>query len=149
LLALLILPLPAQADEAPFAALDGAWNGSGSVKLENGKTEQLKCKGYYNVKSGGNGLGLAINCANPSIKINMRANLTYAGGQISGTWEEREFNQSGNVNGKASANHITLTFSGPISGSMAVSTEGTTQKVSISTGGPGFTGINLQFAKSG
>lgn len=137
---------PASADSL-FAALDGAWSGSGNVKLENGKIERLKCMGYYNAK--GSGLSLAINCGNPSFKINMRANLTSAGGQISGTWEEREFNQNGNVSGKATADRVNLAFSGAISGSMSIAMSGKGQTVSISTGGPGFTGVNLQFAKSG
>jgi hypothetical protein len=144
----LLLAVPSAAGDTPFAALDGAWSGSGNVKLENGKTERLKCKGYYNAKAGGTGLGLAINCGNPSFKINMRATLTYAGGQVSGTWEEREFNQTGSVTGKASADKLTLSIGGAISGSMSISMTGNGQTVSISTGGPGFTGVNLQFAKS-
>lgn len=136
------------AADATFSALDGAWGGSGSVRLENGKTERLKCKGYYNAKAG-NALGMAINCGNASFKINMRAALKSAGGTITGTWEEREFNQSGNVSGRQTANGFSLKFSGAISGSMNVSMTGARQTVSISTGGPGFTGVNLQFAKSG
>jgi hypothetical protein len=145
-MALLLLASPAAA-ESLFAALDGAWSGSGNVRLENGKTERLKCMGYYNAK--GAGLTLAINCGNPSFKINMRASLNSAGGQISGTWEEREFNQTGNVSGKATADRVSLAFSGAISGSMSITMAGNGQTVSITTGGPGFTGVNLQFAKSG
>ncbi len=138
--------VPLSAADNPFAALDGAWGGSGNVRLDTGKTERLKCKGYYNVK-GGSGLGLAINCGNPSFKINMRATLTSAGDRISGTWEEREFNQVGVVSGKVTEKGLALTFSGGITGSMSITLEGTGQTVTISTGGPGFIGANLQFAK--
>lgn len=131
----------------PFAGLAGAWSGSGNVRLENGKTERLKCKGYYNAKS--NGLGMAIACGNAGFKINMRANLKNSGSQISGTWEEREFNQTGDIAGKATGSGFALRFSGAISGTMSVSMSGSSQTVNISTGGPGFTGVNLQFAKSG
>lgn len=137
------------AADATFSALDGAWGGSGSVRLENGKTERLKCKGYYNPKAGGSGLGMAINCGNASFKINMRANLKSAGNNITGTWEEREFNQVGNISGVKTESGFSLKFSGAISGSMSVSTNGGSQTVSISTGGPGFRGVNLQFAKNG
>jgi hypothetical protein len=146
--AIALAAAPALAIEGTFSALDGAWSGSGSVRLENGKSERLKCKGYYNAKSG-NSLGMAINCGNASFKINMRANLRSAGGAITGTWEEREFNQTGNVSGRQTASGFSLKFSGAISGSMSVSMTGSRQTVSISTGGPGFTGVNLQFAKSG
>jgi hypothetical protein len=137
------------ANDATFASLAGAWGGSGNVRLDNGKTERMKCKGYYNPKSGGNALGMAINCGNASFKINMRANLTSSGNAITGTWEEREFNQTGNVTGVKTGNGFSLKFSGAISGSMQVSTNGSSQTVSISTGGPGFRGVNLQFAKNG
>ena len=146
--ATVLLSSGASAGDGPFTGLDGTWSGSGSVKLENGKTEKLKCKGYYNAKEG-NGLGMAINCGNASFKINMRATLKSAGGQISGSWEEREFNQSGDVSGKATGSGFSLKFTGGVSGSMSVTTSGSSQTVSISTGGPGFTGVNLQFAKSG
>jgi hypothetical protein len=145
-MALMLLSAPASAGSL-FAALDGAWSGSGSVRLENGKTERIKCMGYYNAK--GTGLSLAINCGNPSFKINMRANLISAGERISGTWEEREFNQTGDVSGKATDDRVSLAFSGALSGSMSITMAGNGQTVSITTGGPGFTGVNLQFAKSG
>jgi hypothetical protein len=148
-LAMAAVVLPAHADDSTFQALDGAWSGSGSVRLENGKSERLKCKGYYNAKGDGSTLGMAINCGNASFKINMRANLRNAGGSISGTWEEREFNQTGIVAGRKTSSGFDLKFTGALSGSMSVSTTGGNQTVSISTGGPGFTGVKLQFAKSG
>lgn len=147
-LAAVALTTPVSAAGGIFSALNGAWSGSGSVRLENGKTERLRCKGYYNAKQGST-LGMAINCGNASFKIHMRANLRSSGNSISGTWEEREFNQTGNVAGRRTGNGFSLKFSGAISGSMNVSLTGSRQTVSISTGGPGFTGVNLQFAKSG
>ncbi len=143
----LTLSLGASAGDSPFSGLVGAWAGSGSVRLENGKSERLKCKGYYNAKEASR-LGMAINCGSAAFKINMRAMLTNSGGQIAGTWEEREFNQVGELNGKATASGFSLKFRGAISGTISVTMSGTSQTVSISTGGPGFTGVNLQFAKS-
>jgi hypothetical protein len=92
---------------------------------------------------------MAINCGSAAFKINMRAMLTDAGGQIAGTWEEREFNQTGALAGKATASGFSLRFRGAISGTISVTMSGGSQTVSISTGGPGFTGVSLQFAKSG
>ncbi|WP_139247716.1 hypothetical protein [Hyphomicrobium sp. CS1GBMeth3] len=146
--AVLTLATPAGALEGTFSALDGAWSGTGSVRLTNGTTERLRCRGYYNAKQS-NSLGMAINCSNASFKIHMRANLRSAGKGITGTWEEREFNQTGNVSGRQTGNGFSLTFSGALAGSMSVTMTGSRQTVSISTGGPGFTGVKLQFAKSG
>lgn len=130
-----------------FSALDGAWRGAGEIRLDSGKREKIKCKGYYNAKGGGAELGVAIDCANASVRINMRAQLVDAAGKITGTWEEREFNQSGEVTGTASADKLSLTFAGGISGSMAISSNGGSQTVSITTGGPGFVGADLTFSK--
>lgn len=130
-----------------FSTLDGAWHGAGKVRLENGKSESIKCKGYYNAKDGGATLSVAINCANASVRINMRASLVEASGAVTGSWEEREFNQTGSVNGKVSADRLSLTFSGGITGTMSIATSGGQQTVLISTGGPGFTGVNLAFSK--
>lgn len=141
---------PSVSSANTFNALNGAWSGSGTVRLENGSTERIRCRGYYTSRSGGSGLGMAINCSNSaSFKIHMRANLASSGGNISGSWEEREFNQAGNVSGRQTANGFSLTFSGALSGSMAVTLAGSRQTVKITTGGPGFTGVNMQFSKSG
>jgi hypothetical protein len=147
LVAVLAFPSAAFAGDSPFSGLAGAWSGSGNVRLENGKSERLKCKGYYNAKTAA-ALGMAINCGSAAFKINMRAMLTSAGGQVSGSWEEREFNQVGALSGKVTPSGFSLKFSGAISGTILVATSGSSQSVTISTGGPGFTGVNLQFAKS-
>lgn len=130
-----------------FVALDGAWTGSGQVRLDSGKSEKIKCKGYYNAKAGGAQLSIAIDCANAAVRINMRANLVNAAGKVSGTWEEREFNQSGEVNGNATADKLTLTFAGGLTGTLSIASSGASQTVSISTSGPGFIGADLQFSK--
>lgn len=139
-----------ESNAGTFDSLHGAWSGSGSVRLENGSTQRISCRGYYTSRSGGSGLGMAINCSNNSgFKIHMRANLSSSGDRITGSWEEREFNQAGNVSGRQTGSGFNLKFSGALSGSMAVSLSGSRQTVKISTGGPGFTGVNMNFAKSG
>ena len=143
----LLCPVGAFAGDSPFAGLVGAWRGGGSVRLEFGQSERLKCLGYYTAKAAG-GLSMAISCASSAFKINMRAALSAAGNQVSGTWDEREFNQTGELTGKATEGGLALNFSGAISGSILVSTNGNAQSVSISTGGGGFTGVSLQFAKN-
>ena len=140
--------IPASAQSRSlFAALDGAWNGSGQIKLDSGKSEKIKCKGYYTAKDGGAELGIAIDCANASVRINMRAKLIDAQGKVSGTWEEREFNQSGEVTGSATSDKLTVTFAGGMTGTLSIAASGSSQTVQISTGGPGFIGADLQFSK--
>lgn len=142
------LAVPAAADN-PFPALAGSWRGPGQVKLTTGQTESIKCKAYYTNKSGGAILGLAILCGSASAKIDMRANLEYAGGKVTGTWEERQFNATGNVTGSASTNKLNLAITGGgLTGTLSVSIGTGSQSVSISTQGIGFTGVNIQFSRS-
>lgn len=138
--------LPASA-QAPFATISGNWSGGGQLRLADGTSERLSCRAYYSPKDGGAGLGMAIRCASPSYKIELRSNLRYAGGRVSGSWEERSFNVGGGVSGRASPGSISVSFSGNVSGSMSVSYSGSSQRVSISTGGSGFSSVSLSLSK--
>ena len=135
------------AADNPFPSLVGSWSGSGTAQMEGGKTESLRCKGYYTGGSGGAALGLSIRCANASAKVELRANLNYLNGAVSGDWEERTYNQSGTVTGKANSNKISLAITGGIEGSMSVSLGGSRHSVSVSTGGPTLKGINISMSR--
>jgi hypothetical protein len=139
--------MPAIAAENPFHALAGTWNGSGTASFEGGTTESLRCKGYYTNGSGGTNLGLSIRCANASAKVELRANLNYADGNVSGDWEERTYNQSGTVSGKASSSKLNLAITGGINGSMNVSVGSGSHSVNVSTGGPVLKGINISMSR--
>lgn len=138
---------PALAD-GPFASYGGTWSGSGTIRLSGGNSEALRCKAYYTPKDGGSSMGLAIRCASASNKIELRAQLSVDGGRVSGSWEERTFNASGNVTGRANANRITLTIAGGgFNGTMSVSTSGSSQSVSITTEGIGLKGVSISLSR--
>lgn len=137
----------AGAADNPFNSLAGTWNGSGTAKFEGGKTESLRCKGYYTNGAGGTNLGLSIRCANASAKVELRANLNYASGNVTGSWEERTYNQSGTVSGNATSNKMNLNISGGIQGSMSVAMGGSGHQVSVSTSGPTLKGINISMSR--
>jgi hypothetical protein len=144
-----LLVAAASAEAAsPFADLNGSWSGSGRIKLDDGKTETLKCKAYYLPKGGGAELGLALRCASASNKIELRANLASSGNRVSGSWEERTFNASGSVTGSASDNRINLSINGGgFNGSMAVTTNGKSQVISVSTQGIALRGVNVNLQR--
>ncbi len=136
----------AQASGA-FGQLSGSWSGGGKVKFADGKSERISCRAYYNPK-GGDELGLAIRCASTSYKIEIRANLQHANGRLSGRWEERTFNASGDVTGKASRGNISMSINGGgLSGSMSVSYGSSTQAVSISTEGTNLKGVTISLSR--
>jgi hypothetical protein len=140
--------VPAAAD-SPFKSLVGTWSGSGTARLEGGKSERLSCKGYYS-GSGGTELRLNIICANPSTKVELRSVLKYANGKVSGTWEERNFNQQGSVSGSVTDTKLHLAIAGSaLSGSLSVSFGGSSQSVSILTQGSTLRGVSITFARVG
>ena len=133
---------------APFAQLDGSWTGSGRINLTDGKSEGLKCRAYYTPKAGGAEIGVALRCASASNKVELRAKLTSDGSRVSGSWEERTFNASGTVTGHASPTQIKLVINGGgFSGSMAVTTTGKSQVISVSTEGVALKGISVKLQR--
>jgi len=141
---MLILAVTVAGAAGPFELLNGSWSGAGSIKLDDGRTEGLKCKAYYSPRSGGASMGLALRCASASNKIDLRATLNSTGSRIAGSWEERTFNVNGSASGQAAGNAIKLAIdAGVLSGSMNVITNGKSQTISVRTDGTGLRGVNI------
>ena len=131
-----------------FNALLGAWSGSGRSTYQDGQTEPMRCTAFYT----GNGprLRLAIRCQSASNEIEIRGQLTASGDRISGTWEERTFNASGEANGRLAGNRMTLSVAGGgFSGSMSVVFSGGRQVVTIATEGISLKSVTVTLLKSG
>lgn len=148
-----LLALLASASTSPartenvFNELAGNWAGLGQIQLDGGKTERVGCRGYYNLKDAGAVLSLVIRCASSSYKIELRSLLKDEGGRVSGTWEERTFNATGDITGRATAGALTLVISGNINGSMSVTQNGGQHQVSIKTAGTSFTGVSINMSR--
>lgn len=137
----------ARADENPFPGLVGSWSGTGEARLEGGKTERMQCRGYYRGEGAG-GLGIAIRCANPSAKIDLRATLQNSNGNVSGNWEERTYNAGGAVSGKASAQKVNLSIvGGGLQAQMAVALSGSSHQVNITTEGIALKGVKISLVR--
>ena len=132
----------------PFTSLGGSWSGSGQVRLENGRSEGIRCTANYVPRSGGAALGLSLRCASPSNRIELRASLTLEGSRVSGSWEERSFNAAGGVSGQASGSSLQLRFSGSIQGSMLVTTSGRSQSISVRTDTTALQGVNVNLRRN-
>ncbi len=144
-----VLPLAeARADAAStFASLAGTWTGSGQMRLEGGRTENLRCRANYVDRNRGGSLGISLRCASSSSKVDLRANLTASGSRVSGSWEEREFNTGGSASGTANGSNISLSISGGLDGSMQVNTTGGRQSVSITTQNVALKGIRIGLSR--
>ena len=139
---------PARAD-GPFTPFSATCSGVGPIQLDNGASERIKCNAYYTPKDGGVGLGMAIRCASASYKIELRAQLQAEGGKVSGSWEERTFNATGQVSGRVSASNINLSVvGGGLTASMSVATRGSSQSVGISTVGSALKRVEIDLSRS-
>jgi hypothetical protein len=127
--------------------LNGNWSGSGQFRLENGRTESLRCNANYLPRR--EALGLALRCASSSNRIELRANLVARGNRVSGTWEERSYNVSGSVSGVGAGNSLRLGINGGgLSGFMVVTTTGGSQSISMRTDGAALRGININLRRN-
>jgi hypothetical protein len=137
--ALVALSLPADAaDSAAVATLLGNWSGGGRIHYTDGSTETIRCTAFYT--GGGNDLHMAIQCQGQGNPIHMRSRVKIDGTRVTGDWEERTFNASGNATGKVGADNMSLSLNGGgFSGTMSVSFSKSQHSVNIGTQGIGMT----------
>jgi hypothetical protein len=131
----------------PFALLAGSWHGGGAIRYNDGSNERLSCNAKYSSKSGGSELALVIRCQSASNKIDMKSDLSYEGGRLSGHWSEKNFGLEGDLAGNSGASKFSMQISGQLQGTMSVSVSGATHNVNISTNGPGFKSVSIAFSK--
>ncbi|MDX2258157.1 MAG: hypothetical protein NW205_04500 [Hyphomicrobiaceae bacterium] len=90
----------------------GRWSGWGSVQLENGQTEQVKCVATYFVEKAGASVRQNLRCASSSYKIDARADYLLKGQQVSGTWEELTHAAKGAISGSHTDGDFKLSIAG-------------------------------------
>ena len=116
----------------PFAGMAGVWSGGGTVTLDDGSTERIRCRATYAVGAGGNGLQQTLTCASDSYKFNLSSNVTAQGSAISGTWSEASRNINGAIEGRAAGGAIQVIANAPgFSANISLTTRGNRQSVVI------------------
>ncbi len=88
------------AQSGPFAGMAGVWDGGGTVTLDDGSTERIRCRATYAVGAGGNGLNLTLVCASDSYKFDLRGNVVADRGALTGNWSESSRNVNGTLEGR-------------------------------------------------
>jgi hypothetical protein len=116
----------------PFAGMAGVWSGGGTVTLDDGSTERIRCRATYAVGAGGSGLQQTLTCASDSYKFNLTSNVTAQGPAISGSWSETSRNINGNIEGRAGGGVIQVVASAPgFNANISLTTRGNKQSVVI------------------
>jgi hypothetical protein len=118
------------AQSGPFAGMAGNWSGGGSVALDDGSSERIRCRASYAVGAGGAGLNLTLTCASDSYKFALTANVVSEGGALSGTWSESSRNVNGNLEGRGANGNVQVIASAPgFTANITLTTRGNKQSV--------------------
>jgi hypothetical protein len=120
------------AQSGPFAGMAGAWSGGGTVTLEDGSAERIRCRATYAVGENGSGLNQNLICASDSYKFDLRSNVVASAGIISGTWSEASRGVSGSLAGRGNAGNLQVVASAPgFNANISLTTRGNRQSVVI------------------
>src|SRR5258708_31191681 len=133
LLALLASPSLAQPPGAsPFAALPGAWSGTGTIAMSSGAKERIRCRAAYRLDSSSTDLRLEMSCASDSYKFELQSHITYSDNAISGSWNETTRGVGGTISGSATPTQIRAKAEGQtFTAILAMNTRGPKQSVSV------------------
>jgi hypothetical protein len=135
------------AQSGPFAGMAGNWAGGGTVTLEDGSNERIRCRSSYAVGAGGNGLNLTLVCASDSYKFDLTGNVIAERGALSGTWSESSRGVSGTLQGRGgSGNFQVLASAGGFNANLSLTTRGNRQSVVIRAEN-GFRGASIALTR--
>jgi hypothetical protein len=120
------------AQSGPFAGMAGNWSGGGTVTLDDGSTERIRCRATYAVGEGGNGLNQTLTCASDSYRFNLASNVVSQGGTLSGTWSESSRGVQGTLEGRGGSGNFQVVATAPgFSANISLTTRGNRQSVNI------------------
>jgi len=145
-----IVSLPSAAISAEATSLDvltGSWRGSGAMLFEDGTSDNLTCNGYYRP---GPNMSVVIRCKGAETNFELRSKLLKSEGEkVSGTWEERTYNASGDATGTASPGKLSVQFGGSLAGKLDMSFTSSSQSVSVTieTQNTGLKGARVTFSR--
>jgi hypothetical protein len=132
LFAVMMSGSPSYAQSGPFAGLAGNWSGGGTVTLDDGSSERIRCRASYAVSPSGNGLNQTLTCASDSYKFNLRSDVVADAGALAGTWSESSRGVSGTIEGHGSNGNFQVVASAPgFTSSISLTTHGNRQSVVI------------------
>jgi hypothetical protein len=121
---------PGHAQSGPFAGLAGSWHGGGTVSLDDGSTERIRCRATYAVS--GPSMDLTLTCASDAYRFNLQGSVVSEGGAITGTWSESSRGVSGTLQGRGgSGSFQVLASAAGFNANISLSTHGNKQSVSI------------------
>jgi hypothetical protein len=138
----------AQRSDSPLRALTGEWTGNGSITMNDGNRERIRCRASYGDRSGGSETQIDLRCASDSYKFELSAQVVYRDGQISGNWTETTRSVAGNLTGTATPSRIDVRAIGQtFAALLVISTRSDSQTVSIKSPGSQMQEVAITLAR--
>ena len=120
------------AQSGPFAGMAGNWSGGGTVTLDDGSSERIRCRATYAVGAAGTGLNQSLTCASDSYRFILSSNVVAQGSALSGTWSESSRGVTGTLQGRGAGGNFQVIASAPgFTASLSLTTRGNRQSVVI------------------
>ncbi|MGY4289195.1 hypothetical protein ACVWXO_008461 [Bradyrhizobium sp. LM2.7] len=135
----------ASAQSGPFAPMAGTWSGGGTVILDDGSTERIRCRAKY--APIGPTMEMSLTCASDAYKFNLAASVRSEGSAISGSWSEASRNISGSLLGRGGGGNFEVVVSAAgFNANLALKTSGNKQTVTMRADSQ-FRGANIALSK--
>jgi hypothetical protein len=148
LVAVLAFTSASYAQSGPFAGMAGVWSGGGTVTLDDGSTERIRCRATYAVSGNGTGLNQSLTCASDSYRFNLSSNVVANGQSLSGTWSESSRGINGSLEGRGSNGNFQVIASAPgFAANLSLTTRGNRQSVVIRAESQ-FRGASISLSRS-
>ena len=133
----------------PFSSFEGNWTGVGTVSVENGSKERLRCRAHYDVGGGGASMSQNLTCASDSYKFNVVSNVQAEGNSISGQWEETSRGAKGRISGRITPTQISAFVQGAgFTASIGIAARGGRQSVTMSPTGTDIKNVSVTMSRS-
>ena len=134
-----------KAQSGPFAPMAGSWSGGGTVSLEDGSTERIRCRAKY--APIGPTMEMTLTCASDAYKFILSANVQSAGNAITGSWSESSRNISGSLEGRGAGGNFEVVVSAAgFNANIALRTSGNKQSVTMRADSQ-FRGANISMSR--
>lgn len=129
----------------PYAGMAGKWAGGGTVTLDDGSNERIRCRATYQVS--GPSMDMSLTCASDAYKFNLTASVVDQGGAIVGQWSETSRGITGSLSGRGGGGNFQVTaVTAGFNANIALRTAGNKQSVSIRADSV-FRGANIALSK--
>lgn len=134
-----------KAQSGPFAPMAGSWSGGGTVMLDDGSTERIRCRAKY--APIGPTMEMSLTCASDAYKFNLGANVRAEGNAITGSWSEASRNISGSLQGRGGGGNFDVVAStAGFNANIGLKTSGSKQTVTIRADSQ-FRGANISLSR--